>query len=155
MCWNSGLKTTKICQCPHAHMHKTGTVLSCSQEQEISWMKLIMALSVTAHVAHIRTSYARSQEVTLILQKHTQSHPDTSKARTSRHTKESTHRHIHPSVHRNGQMFALRGQEITCVCKSSETRNTAQVHAWQFYSPLHMCLHGPAYLVCVCVFQCV
>lgn len=54
---------------------QANTVLSCSQEQEISWIKLIMAPSVCA--AHTDpTRHAASQEVTLILQKHTQSQPD-------------------------------------------------------------------------------
>lgn len=107
---------------------KSGSVLSWSQEAEISWMKLIMAQSVTAHVAHIRTRFARSQEVTLISQKHTQSHPDTSK-HAQGVTQKKTLRHIYPSIHpQNSQMFALQGQEVTCVCRSSETCNTLQVH---------------------------
>lgn len=82
----------------HTHMQKTVTVLSCSQEKEISWMKLIKAPNVTAHVAHIRSSYARSQEVTLILQKYTQSHPDTSKHAQQKHKRKHTRRRIHPSI---------------------------------------------------------
>ncbi len=89
-------------------------------------MKLIMALSVTAHVPHIRTKYARSQEVTLILQKHMQSHPDTSKhaqAETRKKTRAGTYIHA-----QNSQMFALQGQGITCVCRRSGTCYTLQVH---------------------------
>lgn len=96
MCLNSEVKQQKYVTV-HTHMHKIGTVISCSQEQEISWMKLIMALSVAAHVAHIRTSYARSQEVTLILQKHTQSHPDMSKhAQADTQKNAHTDTYIHP-----------------------------------------------------------
>lgn len=85
-------KTKEICHCPYTHTHKADTVLSCSQKQEISWMKLIMAQSVSAHVPHIRACYTRSQEVTLIFQKHTQSHPDTSKrAQADTHTQKQIH----------------------------------------------------------------
>lgn len=124
------------------HMHRSDTVLSCSQEQEISWMKLIMAQTVTAHVPHIRTRYACSQEVTLILQKHTQSHPDTSKhAQADTQKKTHTGTYIHTQ---NSQMFALQGQQITCVCRHSGTCNTLQVHT-------HGSFIRPVCVFCLCV----
>lgn len=110
----------------YAHMSTSDTVLSCSQKQEISWMKLIMALSITAHVPHIRTCTRRtaSQEVTLILQKHTQMQPNTS---THAQADALTGMHTHIQA-QYSLMFALRGQEITCVCRLLGNRKTHQVH---------------------------
>lgn len=60
-------------------------------------------------------------------------------ARTAE-TQKKTHTQTHTSIHReNSKMFALRGQEITCVCSRSETCNT-----WQFFSSaawVSVCLH--------------
>lgn len=102
--------------------------------------------SVTAHVAHIRPVYARSQEAALILQKHTQSHPGASTRAT--HNRKHAQSHARPTRAPSGRMFALRGQEITRVCESSETSNTLQVHMPGSFTPLWVtvCL-----LVCVCV----
>lgn len=143
MCLNTELKQQKyVTVHTHAHTHTQAqdwhSYFPASQEQEISWMKLIMAQSVTAHVLHIRTCYARSQEVTLILQKHTQSHPGKSKhAQADIQKKTHTGTYIHTQ---NSQMFALQGQEITCVCRRSGTCNTLQVHT-----------HGSFMCVCVCL----
>ena len=77
-------------------------------------MKLIMAARAAAHVTHIRISFARSQEVTLISQKHTQSHPDASKHEQA--GAQNTHARTHTHTH-NRPMFAVQGQKITCVCQ--------------------------------------
>lgn len=65
----------------------------------------------------------------IISQKHIQSHPDTS-MQTLKQAK----------THRNSQIFALRGQESTSVCKPSGTRNTPQVNILGHFCVLCVCV---------------
>lgn len=67
-------------------------------------------------------------------------------ARTTE-TQKKTHTQTHTSIHtENSKMFALRGQEITCVCSRSETCNT-----WQFF----LCWMGECLLAQVRAWFCV